>query len=182
MLNSGKLLEDQGDLQNAMNTYVMAAKINPQSSLAYQGIGNCHLKMGDFARAIDDYERSVSYDHNNKYSYNGLGVAYQNVKNDSRALKNFNRAIEIDPNFSYPYNGLGNLHYQNKNYSESLTSFENALKLNPENPMILANLACCQSALGKHEEAMSTFRRASNEAHNHDISGNQRQYLATKLK
>ena len=78
-----------------MNTYVMAAKINPQSSLAYQGIGNCHLKMGDFARAIDDYERSVSYDHNNKYSYNGLGVAYQNVKNDSRALKNFNRAIEL---------------------------------------------------------------------------------------
>lgn len=117
LLNSGKMLEDKGDIQNAMNTYVMAAKINPKSSLAYQGIGNCHLKMGDFARAIDDYERSVSLDPNNKFAYNGLGVAYQSVKNDAAALKNFNRAIQIDPNFSYPYNGLGNLHYQNKNYS-----------------------------------------------------------------
>lgn len=36
LLNSGKMLEDKGDIQNAMNTYVMAAKINPKSSLAYQ--------------------------------------------------------------------------------------------------------------------------------------------------
>lgn len=54
--------------------------------------------------------------------------------------------------------------------------------MNPDNPMILANLACCQSALGRHEEAMTTFRRAGNEARNHDISGNQRQYLTTRLK
>lgn len=54
--------------------------------------------------------------------------------------------------------------------------------MNPDNPMILANLACCQSALGRHDEAMTTFRRAGNEARNHNISGNQRQYLSTRLK
>jgi hypothetical protein len=32
--------------------------------------------------------------------------------------------------------------------------------LDPYNPIILANIACCQMSLGKNEEAYGTFKRA----------------------
>lgn len=152
--------------------------------MSYSGLGNCYLKMGDYARSLRAYERSLIYDPSNKFAYNGMGVAYENADKDEQALKNFNKAIELDPNFVYPYNGLGNMYYARKKYSEALPYYESAYRLAPNNALVLANLACCQAALGQTDDAQDNFRKAQNAAamEQATMSASNQFYLSQKLR
>jgi hypothetical protein len=48
--------------------------------------------------------------------------------------------------------------------------------------MILANMACCQAALGNHDQAMSNFRKAHNLTSTTTVSAGEKSYLTSKLK
>lgn len=112
-----------------------------------------------------------------------MGVAYEKMFKDDLAIKNFNKAIELDPNFVFPYNGLGNLYYARKKYTQALSYYESAKKLSPNNPIILANLACCQAAAGLNQQALDTFKKAESAAQQDDnLTFSNKGYLNTKLK
>ena len=74
--STGKFFENQGEYWKAIESYNLATKINPQSSMSHSGLGNCYLKQGDYPRSVDAYKKALSADPNNKFACNGLASAY----------------------------------------------------------------------------------------------------------
>ncbi len=99
----------KGELEEAVQLFRRAIKIDPNSADAYNNLGNALAMMGKNEEAIEAFRRSIELYPDNELAaspYYNLGLALISIGQWEKGTKAFCQAISLDPNFDSPQYNL----------------------------------------------------------------------------
>lgn len=117
----GNVMEDSGEIENAVYMYNKALEKDKNCYRAYYNLGNYFVSMGQFDNAVKNYKKAIKIKYDNPYIYYNLGCTYIKLKEYTKARASFNKAImyksdvpEFHYNLAYVYKQLGNKKMMNQ--------------------------------------------------------------------
>jgi tetratricopeptide (TPR) repeat protein len=94
-LNLGVTYEQQGEFDNAIKEYNLAARKLPR---AFLYLGNAHLQKKEWKEAEGFYRKAIREEPENADAYNNLAwLYYMKKENLDQAEKLVQRALELNP-------------------------------------------------------------------------------------
>ena len=136
----GRILQNQGYLDEAVSFYSKAINRDTTFASAYRYRANAFNDMGEFEASADDYSRLIELNPEAIF-YNRRGLVYEKMEAWDKALADYTQAIELLPKWSIAYNNRGYVFLKQKKYAEAKADFETALKLDDSLPTPYINLA-----------------------------------------
>ena len=174
--NLGVDLFAHGRLDDAIQAYETALKINPKDPIALDGMGCCFFNKDQMAEATKWLQRSLQVNTNQSNSLFNMGSVLAQQQRYPEAIKYYKDALKIDPENPDIYDSLGNVFLRQKRYVEAIRCYEDASRLAPESPSPHNCLGAIQYELGKVDEAIHHYQEsvwlAPGEPQTHIILGN----------
>ncbi len=97
LYDQARQMEGQGNLSQAVATYLQAAAAAPDEALILTGLGMAYLKAEDEGSARRHLERAVQLDGNYYMSRMGLGYVYLQQKQDKQAVEELEASMKLLP-------------------------------------------------------------------------------------
>src|SRR5919109_317589 len=85
-------------LEDAIRSFELALRIDPQYVDAWIKKGYAHFHLGRYAIAISSYDKALDIDINNGEAWNMKGLAYYKMNNYEKAIEACDKSIDINPN------------------------------------------------------------------------------------
>jgi tetratricopeptide (TPR) repeat protein len=93
----GRLLEEQGQLDQAVHHYTLAIKSEPVAADAYLGLAEVYGQQRQYNRALQTLEQAIRVAPLDPRPYHMAGVAYREGRDYARAAELLRRAADLDP-------------------------------------------------------------------------------------
>lgn len=160
----------------AEQTYMQAARQDPDDARAFVGLGNVYLDQGRLAQAVDQYQRAIKLRPEYSDAYMPLGFALVRLNRLPEAIEIYTQAIKIDAANPEPHNNLGYINNQLGKYDEAIASSQQAIRLLGQTGLaykqgyqvrnqVLShaykNLGNAYSGLKKYNEAADALKQAT---------------------
>ena len=136
----GRILQNQGNLDEAVSFYSKAINRNPDFAEAYRYRANAFKDMGELAASAEDYSSLIALEPEPIF-YNRRGLVYEELEKWDDALADYTKTIELSPKWPIAYNNRGYVYLKQKKYVQAKADFETALKLDNSLPTPYINLA-----------------------------------------
>lgn len=130
--NLGLIYQKEGEIENAIREYQMAAAIRPNIQLLRMNLGIAYDIAGLYDKAIAELQMAVKLNPANPEALVNLASTLAKVGKFHNAMQIINKAIEIDPANSMAYYILGYSYEMSGLLSEAINAYSKALKLNPD--------------------------------------------------
>ena len=144
----------------ALENFLEAIELNPNSAGAYLGTGTTYSEIGKFRQAISDLNKSAELKPNSPVVYLNRGAVYADLKQYEAALADYEKALELNPNYANAYYNRGVALYRLNRYEESIESYTRSIELNPNNEFAYSNRGSAYDELGQYETAILDFTKA----------------------
>jgi len=158
--NKGFSLENVGILQEAIDCYHQALKLNPNLVWAHNNLGSAYAAQGKPDEAVREYREALSINPNDAMAHYNLGNAYHAQGKFDEAIWEHRETLTINPNYAEAHNNLGNAYKAQGKFDEAIWEHREALKINPNLAEAHNNLGIAYSAQGKLDEAIGEYREA----------------------
>ena len=168
----GVIFFKQNLLNQAVENYNKAIKINPNYAQAYNNLGAAFHKRNKISDAINSFKKATSLKPNFAEPFNNLGNIMFELGNFEEALSYFERTIEIKHDFEIIFANLGKTNLELGKKKEALDNFKKALKLKQDSPEIYNNIGVVYSALSRFDESLLSFKKAIELKPNHEKAYN----------
>lgn len=129
----GKVMENLGDNQKAIELYHCAIKLDSANSLYYYNLGIVHLSNNANDSAVYYFEKATDYGSKSKVMFFLKGLAYYNLQKYDRAASSFEEATKIDDQFTRAFLMLGNSYYYLNKFDNATKAYTRVLELEPNN-------------------------------------------------
>src|ERR671925_1990670 len=83
---------------DAIRSFDLALRIDPQFVDAWIKRGYAHFHLGEYTVAIASYDKALEVDVNNAEAWNLKGLAYYKMKNYDKAIECCEKSVDINPN------------------------------------------------------------------------------------
>lgn len=158
--NFGNALFQNGRIDEALEQYEEAVKIQPNYAFAYNSIGWALLQKGQRDEAIAQFQKALEIQPDYAKAHNNLALALLQKGQVDEAIVHYQKALEIQPYDVKAQNNLGNILLQRGRVDEALAHFQEAMKLEPNDPQAQNNLGVAFLRKGQVREAIVHFRKA----------------------
>lgn len=159
LLETGMLLEQQGLLDEALQHYVSAAKLQPSLARAHFNQGIIFLDRGDTAKAMAAFSKAIHYKPDSAATHYNIGKSQFLLGNHQSAINAYEQAIILKPDFSDAFVALGcALEDMGRNY-EAVSYYRQALGIQPSAVEVQLALANLLKAIGCLDEAVVEYRK-----------------------
>jgi Flp pilus assembly protein TadD len=155
---TGILLENQGNLTEAIDKFNKAIELDPKYHAAYNHLGAIHLKLQQFDQAEAVYQKALKHSPNDPVQLNNLAFVHLTQHRYGESEKELRRALKAAPDFSRAQVNLGIALAKQEKYPESLDYFRKACSEAQAN----YNLAIILHAENKVELARKYYQTALN--------------------
>ena len=160
----------------AEQTYLQAARQDPDDVRAFVGLGNVYLDQGKFAQAVEQYQRAIKVRPEYVDTYMPLGFALVRLNRLPEAIDIYNHVIKVEPENPEPHNNLSYIFNQSGKYNEAIEAGQQAIRLLGQTGLaykqgyqvrnqILShaykNLGNAYSGLKKYNEAADALKQAT---------------------
>ena len=152
-LNKGKRLQDDGQLQEALQQYRLALQANPRMLQAHVNLITVYGALGDLEEARKHYQTAIEIDPNKPWAYYNYGMVLINQKQFKEAEKAFRHSLEMDPSVDAHVN-LGQTLESQGRLDEAEASYRRALTAQPNHREAHFYLARVLEKRGKFPEAI----------------------------
>ena len=166
----------------ALENFLEAIELNPNSAGAYLGTGTTYSEIGKFRQAISDLNKSAELKPNSPVVYLNRGAVYADLKQYEAALEDYEKALELNPNYANAYYNRGVALYRLNRYEESIESYTRSIELNPNNEFAYSNRGSAYDELNQYETAISDFTKAIEINPNYAGAYNNRGWAYMNLK
>ena len=156
----GIAFKDQGKLDEAIDAYKNALRVQPNHVLVYNNMGNVLKEQNKLDEAIEAYEKAISLKPNHALAHNNMGNALREQGKLNEAIKAYTNALAIDPGNAEAYNNMGNALQGQGKLDDAIEAYENALSRKADNALAHNNMGNALREQGKFDEALDAYESA----------------------
>ena len=161
LINEGNLIEEAGQLEEALRCYDEAISKAPDLARAHMNRGNILLARGDAEEALHAYEKALELEPNYAAAHYNAGNAQAHLNRHEAACTAYEKAILLNPDFTDAHVALGCTHEELGLRDKAVENYRRALELSPDYAEVHANLGKTLLALGQHDEGIAHLQRAT---------------------
>ena len=100
---AGLELQEQGQLEGAVQEYNEAIRLDPELADAYVLRGDLYRQAGHFEQALQDYNEGIRLGSSQAGVYSGRASTYLALDQAQRAIEDFDEAVRLDPQLAEAY-------------------------------------------------------------------------------
>ncbi|MFC1995184.1 fused MFS/spermidine synthase [Chloroflexota bacterium] len=156
---TGVELTGQGKLDEAIDEYNEAIRLNPGYAMAYNNRGNAYAELGQFERGIEDYDEAIRLNPGYAMAYNNRGTSYVSLNQFERGIEDYDEAIRLNPGYAMAYNNRGASYVSLNQFERGIEDYDEAIRLNPGYAMAHYRRGNAYAELGKNAEAIADFEK-----------------------
>lgn len=160
LINEGNLIEETGQLDEALRCYDAAIDKAPDLARAHMNRGNILLAINDLGGALDAYTQAITLDPNYPAAHYNIGHAYLRLKQGGKAQAAYEKAIALKPDFADAYVALGCVLEEQSEFEIAIKSYLRAIEIAPNYAQAYGNLGGAFQANSQLEEAAANYRKA----------------------
>jgi predicted O-linked N-acetylglucosamine transferase (SPINDLY family) len=153
-------LQQQGQLESAIELYGQCIEREPQRAEAYYKRANVLNGLGRLEPALEDYDCAIRYNPSYAYALCNRGSVLERLGRPAEALASYDRAIEVDPKDALTHYNRGSVLKDLERYEDALASYESAIELNGNYAEAHINRGSVLQEVWRHEAALESFERA----------------------
>ena len=139
--NLGLNLQNKGKIDEAIEQYQIALKINPDYADAHMNLGIAFFKKGWIDNAIEQYQIALKINPDYADAHMNLGVAFFKERWIDKAIEQYQIALKLKPDNVDAHVNLGAAFGEKKWIDKAIQQFELALQLDPDSVNAHKNLA-----------------------------------------
>ena len=139
-----------------------ALALRPDSSAAYNGLGEILRSMGRVDEAIDPLEQALRLDPRNVLAHYNLAFALYSKGQLDGAIDHFQQALSIDPKSAALHNNLGMALQDRGRLDEAIEHLRQSVSINPKSAYGQFNLGVALYRKGRVDEAFGHLQQAVN--------------------
>ncbi|BAZ15623.1 family 2 glycosyl transferase [Calothrix sp. NIES-4071] len=158
--NLGRISEQQGNLDTAVDFFQQALRLKPEYAKAYYNLGNVLQKQGKLDAAIESYQQALKINPDCAEAYNNLGTVFQQKGKLDAAIESYQRALAIKPDYAKVYNNLANTFDEQGKLDAAVESYKQAISFNPNYAEFHYNLGNTLFDHGRLEVAIESYYQA----------------------
>ena len=158
----------------AEREFETAMRLDPKLFEAPYFFGRTRRAQGRFADAVKLFERASALRPDDfqataflAQSYTAMGMMAEAEAATRRAARQIQQRLDLNPDDARACNLGAGIHATLGDSAKALEYAERSLAIDPEDPMLLYNVACTYSMLGKIDEGLSCLERAVDKGFGH---------------
>jgi tetratricopeptide (TPR) repeat protein len=153
-----KLL-DESKWPEAIDTYKIAIRLDPNFGPAYGGLGDAYLNTGKWDEGLAAYKEQVRLEPNNAQAQYNLGYAYNTMGRHGEAFAPLVKATSLDPGYAEAYYGIGYAYLRGTDLEKSLSFFKSAIRLQADYADAYYGLGQAYARLGQADAANEQVKK-----------------------
>lgn len=118
--------------QKAEVEYERAIRLNPDSCIAHNNLGNIYNMKGLYDKALAEFETAIRLNPENAGIYANLGTVYSSLGDYDKAIKEFLKGLRRGSGVPQLWLNLGSAYEQKKSFRKAVLCYRKALKLSPD--------------------------------------------------
>jgi tetratricopeptide (TPR) repeat protein len=150
----------QGQIDEAINQYQEAFRLNPQYADACYTLGSALLKKGQIDEAIGQFQEVIRLRPDDANAYNSLGTACLKKGQIDEAIRQFQEAIRLNPDDANTHYNLGNALLKKGQTDAAIRQFQEVIRLRPDDAEAHNNLGTVLGMKGQIEKAIRQFQES----------------------
>jgi len=158
--NLGYVLEKEDRIDEAIDRYVQALRINPDYETAHYNLGNALEKQGRLEEAISHYLEALRIKPDVPKTHNNLGYVLEKQGRVDKAIDHYLRALRIKPDYGQAHNNLGNALARQGRIDEAISQYLMALRIDPDYVGARNNLGLALYKQNRIDEAIGHYQAA----------------------
>jgi len=144
-----------GEDQKALQFFRQAIETDPTNTMAWNGLGYCHVGLNNPQAAIKAYQEAIKTDPTDETLHLNLANYYIRMGLQQEAIEAYQQVISLNPAFEPAYFGLGVIYTELGRLDEGKAAFLKVIRLNPEAAPAYFNIAIAYAKLGHYHEAIN---------------------------
>lgn len=136
-----------------------ALEIKPDLLPALNNLGNTHQEQGEWRQALAAYRRALAIQEHASIHHN-MGNTFLEAGYPDSARSSFRRALQLDPDLREAHKGLAKACRAEDLLQSTVEVLTQALGRWPQDRTFLLMRGDALAALGREDEAMTSYRRA----------------------
>jgi tetratricopeptide (TPR) repeat protein len=165
--NLGWFHYQRGEYDAAIDKYLMALKLQPDTALFHNNLGNAYAQEHRYQEAVVELRRAVALKSTYAEAHMNLGLALEALGDIPGAAAEHRKALELKPNYAEAYTALALLRMKEKDYPAALDLLQHAIAANPRYTEAYINSGVAYNDTHRYREGSVAFRKAIEVGPNH---------------
>jgi predicted O-linked N-acetylglucosamine transferase (SPINDLY family) len=158
--NYGNMLMEVDRLNDAIDSYQQAIRLNAQYPDAYNNLGYALYQAKQPEASMRACVNAIKLQPDYAEAYNNLGNALQDMSNLDEAAASYCKVIELKPDHALAFNNLGNVMFAKGDAQTAIQCFRKAVALKPDLRDAHHSLGALLREHGDAAEALESLRLA----------------------
>ena len=155
----GQALEEQGLLEQAVESFGRATALDPGFADAHNDLGEVLLRLGQTDAAVASCQRALALRPRFAAALGNLANAERARGALGAAIAGYRRVIALEPGLAEAHRNLGSALLEAGDREAAIVSLQRAIELRPEFSRAVTQLARALSAAGRGLEAIPYYER-----------------------
>lgn len=160
----GIIYEDLGNIDEAIQEYTKALKVERQNSVLRLNLASTYIKKNDIPKAIEELKSAISLDAEAIEPHAILAILYSAQNKPDLATVEYEQALQnaakLQPQNVEIYKSLGAIYLQQKKFQDAQNAFSLLLKLSPDYAQGHLYLGSIYSELDNEKMAEEEIKKA----------------------
>ena len=156
--NLGYYLSGKGKIEEAMENYQKALKLNPAYEDALNNMGYALAGLKRHSEAVPYYEAALRIRPKHAEVHNNLGNALSELGKIDEAIAHYRVALEQNPEHADAHNNLGIALAMQGKLDEAIPHFHDAIRFKPNYASAHSNLGNAYAAQHKLDDAIREYQ------------------------
>ncbi|HEX3142532.1 MAG TPA: tetratricopeptide repeat protein, partial [Pyrinomonadaceae bacterium] len=153
-----KLAEDK-KYAEAIDTYKIAVRLDPNYAPAFGGLGDAYLNSGNSQQAEVAYKEQVRLAPNDADAQYDLGYFFNAMGRHGEAFSPLVKATSLDPTFAEAFYGIGYAYSRGTEFEKSIGFYRSAIKNKPDYADAYYGMGEAYARLGKADLATEQVKK-----------------------
>ncbi|UCD32347.1 MAG: tetratricopeptide repeat protein [Desulfobacterales bacterium] len=157
---SGDKLYQKGDIQDAIEEFKAAIRLDPSNVNVHNSLGVCYGTLKSYEKALEEFKEAIRLDPEEAMALYNAGLANMLLGKNDRALEYFLDADRKEEDIFEVALHIGKIYLEFKKPDQGKSYLEKASKIRPESGLAFRYLGECCIAMNMLDEAILAYKTA----------------------